>query len=242
MGGTGTSDTIAVRVWRGERHGGFQSFAVPRLANQTVLDVLRFIQRRLDPGLAFRHACRVGVCGSCAVRVNGIARWACRTHLDRVVRDDALELAPLDHLPAVRDLVCDLAPFFDQWTAAGGYFVPRPDADGFAAIAPESPARRAVEAGIECIGCGICYSECDTVGDRPEYLGPAALNRAWTLQNDTRDGARAARLHAVSGDAGCHACHSRFACSERCPKGLSPAASIAALKRQGVAALLGGTR
>ena len=82
-----------------------------------------------------------------------------------------------------------------------------------------------------CIGCGVCYSSCDVVGWKPDYLGPAALNRAFTLVNDVRDGAGDERLRAVGGDAGCQACHTHQSCTERCPKHLTPTASIAGLKR-----------
>ena len=112
--------------------------------------------------------------------------------------------------------------------------------DDFATISPDSPARAAVDAAIECIGCAVCYSACDVVAWNPEYLGPAALNRAWTLQRDTRDGAQMERLAAVAGDAGCHACHTHASCTERCPKHLSPTASIAGLKRATTLAVLRG--
>jgi fumarate reductase iron-sulfur subunit len=86
----------------------------------------------------------------------------------------------------------------------------------------------------------VCYSSCDVVSWNRDYLGPAALNRAWTLVNDVRDGARAERLRAVAGDAGCHACHTHMSCAERCPKQLSPTASIAGLKRTTAIAALKG--
>jgi len=98
-------------------------------------------------------------------------------------------------------------------------------------VDPESPARREADAGIECIGCGVCYAACDVVKWNRDYLGPAALNRAWTLVNDARDGGQSARLHAVAGDAGCHSCHTMMSCTEHCPKHLSPTRSIAGLKR-----------
>jgi fumarate reductase iron-sulfur subunit len=89
-----------------------------------------------------------------------------------------------------------------------------------------------VDAGIECIGCGVCYSACDVVSWNPEYLGPAALNRAWTLVKDERDAGKLEHLRAVAGDAGCHSCHTHMSCTERCPKHLSPTAGIAGLKRE----------
>ncbi|MDQ2736253.1 MAG: 4Fe-4S dicluster domain-containing protein, partial [Pseudomonadota bacterium] len=93
------------------------------------------------------------------------------------------------------------------------------------------PKRMAANAGIECIGCAVCYSSCDVVAWRPDYLGPAALNRAWTLVNDVRDVAQTERLRAVAGDAGCHSCHTQGSCTERCPKQLSPTLAISGLKR-----------
>ncbi len=224
---------LEVSVWRGTAQGGeFQLFDVPRRTSQTVLDVVTHIQRALDPTLAYRFACRVGMCGSCAMTVNGVARWTCRTHVDKVAADNRLEIAPLRNLPVVRDLVADMREFFDKWARAKGQFQgAQTRNDDFARVAPKSAARRQADAGIECIGCGVCYASCDVVRWNPDYLGPAALNRAWTLVQDERDTARAERLRAVAGDAGCHACHTHLACTERCPKQLSPTAGIAGLKR-----------
>lgn len=234
-------DILRVSVWRGAEEGRFQDYEVPRRESQTVLDVVTHIQRSLDPTLAYRFACRVGMCGSCAMNVNGRARWTCRTHVDKVAEDGRLEIAPLSNLPVVRDLVTDMAPFFDKWARARGRFEgSRTRRDDFERVAPSSPARQQADAGIECIGCGVCYSACDVVSWNPAYLGPAALNRAWTLVNDARDTANQSRLAAVAGDAGCHACHTHMSCSERCPKQISPTASIAGLKRAAMEAALKG--
>jgi len=233
--------SIRARVWRGAREGAFQEYEVPRHPSQTVLDVVTYIQRALEPRLAYRYACRVGMCGSCAMTVNGVPRWTCRTHVDKVARGHALEIAPLRNLPVIRDLVTDMATFFDKWARAEGQFAgERSRKDEFARVRPDSAARKAADAGIECIGCGVCYSACDVVKWNPDYLGPAALNRAWTLVQDERDVAGAARLRAVAGDAGCHACHTHMSCTERCPKSISPTASIAGLKRAVAKAALGG--
>ena len=233
--------TLAVSVWRGGADGRFQTFMVPRLDAQTVLDVVTHIQRRLDPTLAYRFACRVGMCGSCAMTVNGEPRWTCRTHVANVEKNGKLTIAPLAHLPIVRDLVTDMREFFDKWARASGQFQPtKTRRDDVARVAPSSTGRLAIDAAIECIGCGVCYAACEVVAWNPDYLGPAALNRAWTLVNDVRDGAGRARLAAVAGDAGCHACHTHESCSERCPKHLAPTASIAGLKRATALAALRG--
>ena len=232
---------MKVSVWKGGADGGFREFDVPRQPSQTVLDVVTYIQRSLDPTLAYRYACRVGMCGSCAMTVNGVPRWTCRTHVDRVLKGDAFAVGPLKNLPVIRDLVTDMRGFFDKWARAKGQFAPsRSRQDDFQRVKPSSPDRVMVDAGIECIGCGVCYSACDVVAWNPDYLGPAALNRAWTLVQDERDAGRLERLRAVAGDAGCHSCHSHMSCTERCPKHLSPTAGIAGLKRELVRSTLRG--
>jgi fumarate reductase iron-sulfur subunit len=234
-------EPLRVGVWRGRADGALVEYRVPRSANQTVLDVATFIQRKLDASLAYRFACRVGMCGSCAMTVNGAPRWTCRTHVDRVARDGRLELRPLANLPHIRDLVCDMAPFFDKWSRAKGRFEgTKTRADPAATVRPGDAARRAADASIECIGCGVCYAACDVVSTSPAYLGPAALQRAWTLVNDARDGAQRERLGAVAGDAGCHACHTHMSCQDHCPKSLPTTAAIAGLKRRTARALLAG--
>jgi fumarate reductase iron-sulfur subunit len=235
------NEKLSVRVWRGGVDGALQAFEVPRHPSQTVLDVVTHIQRRLDPTLAYRYACRVGMCGSCAMTVNGAPRWTCRTHVDTVAKNGSLEVRPLRNLPVIRDLVTDMRTFFDKWERAKGHFESSlTKTDDFARIRPDSGQRKSVDAGIECIGCGVCYAACDVVSWNPDYLGPAALNRAWTLVQDSRDEARLARLRAVAGDAGCHACHTHMSCTERCPKHISPTSSIAGLKREVAKATLKG--
>jgi fumarate reductase iron-sulfur subunit len=232
---------MKVSVWRGAREGAFQEFDVPRHPSQTVLDIVTYIQRKLDATLAYRYACRVGMCGSCAMTVNGVPRWTCRTHVDKVVKNDALEIGPLRNLPVIRDLATDMREFFDKWARAKGQFSSaKTKKDDFARVSPGSADRKQVDAGIECIGCAVCYSSCDVVAWNPDYLGPAALNRAWTLVKDAREENNSERLRAVAGDAGCHACHTHMSCTERCPKQISPTAAIAGLKREvGKAALKG---
>jgi len=235
------SASLRVKVWRGGAQGAFREYEVPRRASQTVLDVVTHIQRALDPTLAYRYACRVGMCGSCAMTVNGAPRWTCRTHVDKVARDGALSIAPLRNLPVIRDLVADMREFFDKWARARGQFKgARTRADDFERVAPGSAARQAADAAIECIGCGVCYAACDVVAANPGYLGPAALNRAWTLANDARDSSNRERLAAVAGDAGSLACHTHMSCTERCPKAISPTAGIAGLKRAVARAALAG--
>src|ERR1700748_785016 len=118
---------LMVSLWRGAQQGRDETSNVPLRENQTVLDVVTFVQRHLDPTLSYRFACRVGMCGSCAMTVNGIARWTCRTHIDRVVKDGAIEIRPLANLVVIKDLAVDMTAFFDKWARAKGRFEPPPE-------------------------------------------------------------------------------------------------------------------
>src|SRR3974377_1488376 len=102
------TQTIQVSLWRGRELGRYQVYEVPLRENQTVLDVVTFVQRTLDPTLAYRFACRVGMCGSCAMTVNGRPRWTCRTHVAKVIVNGALTVAPLANLPVLKTLATDM--------------------------------------------------------------------------------------------------------------------------------------
>lgn len=228
----GSGKTISVDVWRGGETGAFSTYQVATRDNQTVLDVVSEIQREQEPALAYRFACRVGVCGSCAMTVNGVPRWTCRTHVSQVSDDGKVTIEPLRSLPRVKDLVTDMTPFFDKWHEAGGRFERNSTRnDPPAAVKPDHPARVAANEAIECINCAVCYSACDVVAWDETYLGPAALNRAWTLVNDERHASRTETWESATGAGGCGSCHSQGNCMKHCPVGLRPAESIAGLKR-----------
>lgn len=237
-----TQPILKVSLWRGGQDGAFHPYRVPLYDDQTVLDVVTWVQRHVDPTLSYRFACRVGMCGSCAMTVNGRPRWTCRTHISAVAGKGSVEIAPLENLPVIKDLVVDMHPFFDKWQTAKGVFAPsKTRRDEIAALTPTSTARTAIDEAIGCINCGICYAACDTVRWNPDYLGPAQLNRAWTLVNDVRDADNAERLQAIARKGGCFSCHSHQSCQEYCPVGLNPTASIAGLKRRTARTYLKGT-
>ncbi len=239
--GSTACPSVEVLIWRGREDGHYQRFTVPLRESQTVLDIVTWVQRNADPTLAYRFACRVGMCGSCAMTVNGRPRWTCRTHVSNVVENGTLEIGPLANLPVIKDLTTDMAPFFEKWQQAKARFAPSQTRhDPVAAISPESPERMAVDEAIECINCAVCYAACDTARWNDDYLGPAALNRVWTLVNDPRDAGQAERLKAVTAEGGCQSCHSHQSCAEVCPKSLNPTASIAGLKRRAMMAYLKG--
>ncbi len=224
---------LTVKIWRGDENGSFADYSAPLRENQTVLDVVTHVQRTQEPALAYRFACRVGVCGSCAMTVNGVPRWTCRTHVNKVAEGGEITIEPLRNLPRIKDLVTDMTPFFEKWEKAGGRFKgSKTRADEPARIDVESRKRRNADAAIECINCAVCYAACDVVAWNKDYLGPAALNRAWSLVNDERHADQAGLRQAVSQEGGCTSCHSQGNCMTHCPVGLSPTQSIAGLKRQ----------
>ena len=230
---------LDVSVWRGNESGEYVSYRVPHSEVQTVLDVVSFVQRHLEPTLAYRFSCRVGMCGSCAMMVNDAPVWTCRMQASRAAASGRLKIGPLRNLPVIRDLVCDMTPFFAKWQRAGGYFVPSESRSrDLVRLPPDAPDRRAVDRGIECIGCAVCYAACDMLPWHSSYLGPAALNRASTLVNDRRDADQGSHLRSVADSDGCAACRTHLSCGRSCPLHLNPSASISALKRELVFATL----
>src|SRR5437764_6553202 len=120
-----SESALSVDVWRGAAEGRFQTFQVPRRAHQTILDVVTEIQRDQDATLSYRFACRVGMCGSCAMVVNGRPRWTCRTRVSEAVAGDGkLRLEPLRNFTVVKDLTVEMTAFFDKWRDAKGHFEP----------------------------------------------------------------------------------------------------------------------
>jgi len=230
----GSEEMLTVRIWRGGPAGGqFQSFEVPDLGSQTVLDIVSWVQHYKDASLTYRFACRVGMCGSCAMMVNGVPRWTCRTHISKVKTGGAITIAPLRNLPVIKDLAVDLDLFFEKWIIAGGAHAASSSRhDPMVPVDAASDERAQADAGIECINCAICYAACDTVSGNEAYLGPAALQRAWTGYNDEKHGNRDGILDAVSGAGGCHSCHSMGSCTAYCPNDLDPMRAIAGLKRE----------
>ena len=218
------ADMIEVSLWRGKADGRYQTFQVPLRENQTVLDVVTWVQRNADPTLSYRFACRVGMCGSCAMTVNGRPRWTCRTHTSKVVEDGKLEIGPLANLPVIKDLAADMRPFFEKWQQAKGVFAPsKTRADPIEKILPDKRAahRRRCRHRMHQLRRVLSRPAIRCAGTRT-ISGPAALNRAWTLVNDVRDAGNRERLAAVAADGGCHACHSHQSCQEHCPNSAQP--------------------
>ena len=218
-----------MRVWRQEpaARGGFTTYSVDAPLEGMVIDALFAVQRSHDSSLAFRVSCRAGICGSCALRVDGRERLACQTPLS--ILRDRFSVQPLRHLPVLRDLVPDLDPFFERYGRVHPEFRPGPEPS---LPVPATAAERAVvDRLINCISCGACHSACDEVGLNPAFIGPAGLARALALAADGRDRDPKARLSVATGPDGVWRCHSIGACNIVCPKAVAPALAIQALRR-----------
>jgi len=219
-----------------------QKYWVRARQGMTVLDALVEVQRGSDPTLAFRYACRVGMCGSCGMIVNGRERWACRTLLTKLARGP-VTVRPLYHFPVIRDLVVDMAPIKRKMLETRAVFMPNrragDEGEEFAQIGGRSRERRAIDPAIECIGCGMCVSACTMVAHDPRFPGPAALNRVFTLQRDSRDGAHPERGRALLSEDTLMRCHTQANCTAVCPMEISPTDSILSLRRRALLQLVG---
>ncbi len=212
-----------------DRAPRFEDHAVELAPQASILDALFALQRGPAPDLAFRFSCRVGMCGSCAMVVNGKERLTCSTLVKSV--GSHLRIEPLRNLPVVRDLAVDLKPFFGAYQRAIPHFIPRDDLDDFHRMPHESREWKALNHQPQCIDCAACYSACTLVTLHPRYLGPMALHRALALIVDPRDKARKERMAVVAGEAGAFRCHTLGNCRDVCPRGISPTESIERLKR-----------
>jgi len=207
----------------------FQKFDVPLTPGLTILDALFHIQDYIDPSLCFRVSCRAGICGSCAMHVDGEYRLACETQAG-IAKNKRIVIRPLAHLPIIRDLVVDMAPFWAHYKRILPYLMPGnapPEKERL-----QTPSDRAkLDILVDCILCASCHSSCPMTQSDEAYLGPAALVKANRFVVDSRDDAVEQRLQIVADEHGVFRCHTVFNCSEACPKDVDPAGSIAHLKR-----------
>lgn len=226
---------VTVSVQRSASESGdkarFDTHQIELGEKASILDAVFALQRGPCPDLAFRFSCRVGMCGSCAMVVNGRERLTCSTLVNTV--GDKLRLEPLRNLPVVRDLAVDLKPFFDAYQRSIPQFIPRDDLDqnDFYRLPHDSAEWKALDHQPQCIDCGSCYSACTLVTLNPRYLGPMALHRALNLIVDPRDKERSQRMNAIAGETGAFRCHTLGNCRDACPRGISPTHSIERLKR-----------
>ncbi len=213
-----------------ERKGVYwQTFEVPVRTAMTVLDGLYYIRENFDQSLAFRASCRMGICGSCAVKINGKPRLACETPISKFKE---VKVEPLDNFAVIKDLVTEFGGFFARQKRVKPYLI-NPNISYEDPVEQiQTPKQLQVYYDFSlCIKCGACYSVCPASATLESYLGPAALVAAYRFNADSRDHGRDERLKIVSGTEGVWRCHSAMECSEVCPKQIEPAKAIQLLRR-----------
>ena len=215
-----------------EPHWEDYRFAAP--PGMTVLEGLRHVKEAHSPTLAWRSSCRMGVCGSCGMFINGRPRLACNTQISEL-GTSVVTLAPLPNFNTIRDLVPDLVPMFEAHQAAKPYIIRDDAAEQQQPTGEYWQSPHQLEAYLQfsyCIKCGCCMAACPTYATDPVYAGPMPLGQAHRYNSDTRDGGFAERKALLGGEHGPWRCHFAGECSRVCPKGVDPARAIQLMKRQ----------
>jgi succinate dehydrogenase / fumarate reductase iron-sulfur subunit len=230
----GAKKTTEFRVYRYDpdrpENPRMDTYQVDRSAiAPMVLDGLIWIKNAIDPTLTFRRSCREGVCGSCAMNIDGMNTLACTKAMDDI--DGPVTIHPLPHLPVVKDLVPDLGVFYAQLRSIDPWLkteTPTPEKEWRQSHAD----REKLDGLYECILCACCSTSCPSYwwnGDR--YLGPAVLLQAYRWLIDSRDEARGERLDNLEDPFRLYRCHTIMNCAQTCPKGLNPAKAIVEIKQ-----------
>jgi len=199
-----------------------------------VLDALIKIKNEIDPTLTFRRSCREGVCGSCAMNIDGSNTLACTKSAKEV--EGELNIYPLPHMPVIKDLVPNLKGLYKQYQSIEPWMQAETPSDGMEKRQSKED-RSKLDGLYECILCACCSTSCPSYwwnGDK--YLGPAVLLQAYRWIIDSRDEERKKRLTKVADELKLFRCHTIMNCTNACPKGLNPAKAIGSIKRMLVSA------
>jgi succinate dehydrogenase / fumarate reductase iron-sulfur subunit len=195
-----------------------------------VLDAIIKIKNEVDPTLTFRRSCREGICGSCAMNIDGVNTLACTQPIDGI--KGPVRVNPLPHLPVVKDIVPDLSHFYAQYATIRPWIRTQSTTPPDRERLQSKEDREKLDGLYECILCACCSTSCPSYwwnGDR--YLGPAILLQAYRWLADSRDEATGERLDDLEDPFRLYRCHTIMNCTKTCPKGLNPAKAIAEVKK-----------
>jgi succinate dehydrogenase / fumarate reductase iron-sulfur subunit len=210
----------------------YETYEVPVVKGLSVLECLYYILENFDGSLAFRSSCRAAVCGSCGMKINGKFALACRTLVENL-KGARIKVEPLANLPLVKDLVVDMADFYEKYIIVEPYLIPKEIPEGKEFY--QSPDdRKSVDGLVECIMCGACYAACTMTAWDKQFPGPFGMLAADGKLRDTRDSLGNERIINLTDEHGIWRCHDEFNCMEACPKHLSPTGAIHHLKRESV--------
>ena len=201
-------------------------YEVPFTDDMSVLEGLQYIKDRLDGSLTFRWSCRMAICGSCGMMIDGKPKLSCKTFL-REYYPGRLQVEALAHFPIERDLVVSLEGFMDKLASIKPYIIPKEARRLDQGEYLQTPAQlERFEQFSSCINCALCYAACPQFGLNPEFTGPGVLALMQRYNADSRDGGQAERLELGHAEAGFWGCTAVAYCSEVCPKGVDPANAI----------------
>ena len=204
-----------------------QSYDVPYNKDWVVLDALNHVKNEIDGSLTFRWSCRMGVCGSCGMMVNGEPKLTCAVPLTDYNPSEPVRIEPLQFFPVMRDLVVDITSFLEKLSSVKPWII-RDDVEATEAVEfSQTPAELdAYKQFSMCINCMLCYSACPVVGLEPEFTGPAAIALAQRYNLDSRDKGAEDRMDALDAHEGLWGCTFVGECTKVCPKNVDPAGAI----------------
>jgi succinate dehydrogenase / fumarate reductase iron-sulfur subunit len=225
---------VGLKIWRFNSRSGereLQEFEIDAPEEATLLDCLDIVKDRHDGSLAYRKSCRMMICGSCGMRMDGAAVLACKVRMYDVVQEGRVPvISAMGNLPIIKDLVVDMGPFWEKFRSVDPYLQPgyQEPPDGREHLIRQE-RMNVIHKEALCINCGCCVSECNAMESDPMFLGPQALAKAMRFVGDPRDGQKLARLEKLNGEHGIWECTRCYFCNERCPKGVDPRDAIAKL-------------
>jgi succinate dehydrogenase iron-sulfur subunit len=223
-------ETVTLEVFRylpdTEEQPRFQRYEVPFREDWVVLDALNYVKDQIDGTLSYRWSCRMGVCGSCGMMVNGEPKLTCAAFLKHY-HPHPIRVEPLTNFPVLRDLIVNLDDFMHKLTEVKAWLIPKEEKPISEGEYLQTPAELAKYKQFSmCINCMLCYAACPVYGLEPRFIGPAAIALAQRYNMDSRDGGRDERAEIISSSEGIWECTFVGECSAVCPKHVDPAGAI----------------
>lgn len=204
----------------------FRVYEVPYREDWVVLDALNYIKDEIDGTLSYRWSCRMGVCGSCGMMVNGEPKLTCSAFL-RDYYPNPIKVEPLNYFPVIRDLIINMDHFIDKLGEVKTWLIPAEEKSVDEGEYLQTPAQLAkFKQYTMCINCMLCYAACPVFGQHPDFIGPAAIALGQRYNLDSRDGGAEERADVIFSDEGIWECTFVGECSEVCPKDVDPAGAI----------------
>jgi succinate dehydrogenase / fumarate reductase, iron-sulfur subunit len=229
---------VSLKIWRfdpasGEKKLEHYDVQAPEWA--CLLDVLDLIKDQVDGTLAYRKSCRMMICGSCGMRMDGRAVLACKERMKPIVEGGHVPvISAMGNMPVVKDLVVDMTPFWTKIRAMKPWLDPGYEEYPEREFRHSQEEMNPIHKESLCIMCGCCVSECNSMESDPEFLGPAALAKGFRFAGDPRDRAKVERLVTYNSEHGIWDCTRCYFCNERCPKGVDPRDAIAKLGAESI--------